>query len=487
MDLLAVPGWVGTTLVVLEYLIKLVALGLVPENRRPSSSQAWLLLILLLPVVGLPLFLLIGSPYVRGRRHRLQQQANRVLERRTAEVPALSSAIAPRSGLVTLVELNRNLTALPLTHGTDEGLHFHYEESIAAMAAAVDGARERVHVEIYIVAWDETTDVFFQALARAVRRGVTVRLLMDHLGSRGYPGWRRLGRRLTDIGVEWQLMLPLRPWRGQVRRPDLRNHRKLVVVDDRLAFMGSQNMIDASYLKRRHRRVGRLWRDCNIELTGPVVDQLNAVFALDWYTETGELLELPRRPPSAELPEGACPMQVIPSGPGYTTEPNLRLFTSLVHGAQERLTVVSPYFVPDEALELAITTAAMRGVQVELFVSERADQFMVHHAQRSYYHELLQAGVRIWALPRPYVLHSKFMTVDDSAAVFGSSNMDMRSFYLDYEVTLLGFGAGFVADLQQLAQHYRELSSEITPELWSRRSPASRYLDNVMRLTSALQ
>ena len=160
---------------------------------------------------------------------------------------------------------------------------------------------------------------------------------------------------------------------------------------------------------------------------------------------------------------------------------------SLIHRAQRSVSITSPYFIPDEALELAITSAALRGVSVELFVSERADQFMVHHAQRSYYEELLEAGVRIWALPKPFVLHAKYMTVDDSCAVFGSSNMDMRSFYLDYEVTLLGFGPRFVADLDDLSQHYRELSAEITLDRWRRRSLASRYLDNVMRLTSALQ
>lgn len=487
MDLSGLPFWLSTALVVVDYVVKFVAVGLVPENRRPSSSQAWLLLILLVPVIGLPLFLLIGSPYVRGRRHQLQARANRELTAATASLPALPARLAPRQALAGLVELNRNLTGLPLTSGTSHGLHFHYEDSITAMAAAVDEAVGRVHVEIYIVAWDDTTDVFFSALARAVRRGVKVRLLMDHLGSRGYPGWRRLGRRLTAIGVEWRLMMPLRPWRGELRRPDLRNHRKLLVVDGRRAFMGSQNMIDASYLKRGNRRAGRLWRDCNIELSGPVVDQVDAVFAIDWYSETGELLEVGRHEPTPDVAPGATAMQLVPSGPGYTTVPNLRLFTSLVHGARERLVVVSPYFVPDEALELAITTAALRGVAVELFVSERADQFMVHHAQRSYYEELLEAGVRIWALPRPYVLHAKYMTVDDSCAVLGSSNMDMRSFYLDYEITLLGLGERFVADLDALSEHYRGLSTEITLDLWRRRSLPSRYLDNVMRLTSALQ
>lgn len=508
MDPALVTVVLTTVAYVADLVIKVIAVGLVPENRRPSSSQAWLLLILLLPGIGLPLFLLIGSPYVRGRRQRLQRDVNAAVLERGRSLPALPARLTPDEDLSSVAELNRSLTGLPLTTGTSLGLHHDYDESIRAMARLVDTAERSVDVEMYILAWDDTTEVFFDALARAVQRGVRVRLLMDHLGSRGYPGWRRLGRRLTAIGVDWHLMMPLRPWRGEWRRPDLRNHRKLVTVDQTRGIMGSQNMIDASYLKKKNRRIGRLWNDCNIELSGPVVRHLDVVFATDWYAETAKRAERRRRrhgeatrdlnaidpadrdlfdPPGEHPADGVTAMQVVPSGPGFVTEPNLRLFTALVHEARHRLAIVSPYFVPDEALLLAITSAAMRGVEVELFVSEQADQFMVHHAQRSYYEQLLVAGVRIWALPRPAVLHAKYMTVDDAVGVFGSSNMDMRSFYLDYEITLMGMGPEFVADLDRVSQHYRDLSFEIELDSWRRRPIVARYLDNVMRLTSALQ
>ncbi len=179
--------------------------------------------------------------------------------------------------------------------------------------------------------------------------------------------------------------------------------------------------------------------------------------------------------------------QVVPSGPGFVTENNLRMFTTLLYSAQRRISITSPYFVPDESLLYAVTTAAQRNVDVELFVSEVGDQFMVYHAQRSYYQALLEAGVRIYLYPAPYVLHAKHFTVDDDVAVIGSSNMDLRSFALNYEVSVMLLGPDIVGRMRGVQDTYRSLSRELTREEWETRSHRSRYVDNVMRLTSALQ
>ena len=483
MSLIAI---LSEALVVLDYVVKVVAVGTVPENRKPGSSSAWLLLILFLPIVGLPLFLLLGSPYVTGRRHRLQQQVNQVIAERVEDLPSLPPGLVADAHLASLLGLNRRLTSLPCVSGDHRRL-LPDGEFVAALAEAVATAERSVHVEFYIAALDATTEPFFDALRDAVARGVTVRFLYDHLGSRKYPGHHRMNERLSADGVEWHRMMPIDPLRGRWRRPDLRNHRKLVVVDGRRGFVGSQNLIDPGYLVRKNVRAGRRWVDLNVELTGFVVQSLEAVFATDWLAETGETLvqvdAVGQEPPGAST--GA--FQVVPSGPGFPTEPNLRMFSALIHAATRSVSVVSPYFIPDDGLEQAITTAAYRGVAVELFVSERADQFMVHHAQRSYYTTLLNAGVRIHMLPFPAVLHSKVLVVDGERAVIGSSNMDMRSFSLDYEVSLLGLEPAFVGELSAKVAEYRERSRELTPAEWSQRPLRQRYLDNVMRLTAALQ
>lgn len=480
----------GEVLVVLDFLIKVATVGFVPENRRPSSSTAWLLLILLLPVVGLPLFLLLGSPSINRRRHEIQARANRLLDDGLADYPTVPHGAPVPAGLASVLTLNRRLTSLPCVTGVNHGLHSDYVASFEAMARAVDAAQDYVHVEIYIVAWDETTDVLFAAMARAAARGVEVRLLFDHIGSRKYPGFRTLGRRLDAAGIQWHYLLPIQPLRGRWRRVDLRNHRKLLVADGDVGFMGSQNLIDSSYLTRANRRAGRQWHDAMIELSGEIVAELEAVFAVDWYSETGELLDASRyqlEQPELQIGGRVNALQLVPSGPGFTTEPNLRLFNSLIHLAQDRVSICSPYFIPDESLLAAVTTAVYRGVEVELFVSEKADQFMVGHAQCSYYRAILDAGVRIWRYPAPAVLHTKFLTVDGIVAVMGSSNMDMRSFGLNYEISLLAFGGDVVADLDDLATRYRDASRELTLAQWLERPLHLRYLDNVMRLTSALQ
>ncbi len=354
---------------------------------------------------------------------------------------------------------------------------------------------------LYAIAWDETTSIVFEALERAVARGVHVRLLFDHIGSQKYPGFRKLKRRLTAIGVDWHMMLPLDPLRGRWRRPDLRNHRKLIIFDGRVAMMGSFNLIDRSYLLRRHVRAGRQWVDAFVELEGPIVASLESLFAVDWYTESGERIDLN---PSARLERPAAAdvhtLQLVPSGPGYLTEPNLRMFNTMIHHARESLTLCSPYFVPEDSLLEAITSACYRGVRVDFLVGERADQFMVQHAQSAYYQQLLEAGVHIWEFPAPYILHTKFALADvprDGASpgahtgkpvgLIGSSNMDIRSFSLNYESTLLIASGPLLAQLDRLAQNYMAVSRELTLERWEQRPWYRRYVDNVMKLTSAVQ
>jgi cardiolipin synthase len=176
----------------------------------------------------------------------------------------------------------------------------------------------------------------------------------------------------------------------------------------------------------------------------------------------------------------------VPSRAERTWLPG-RLFNSLIYSAQRRLSITSPYFVPDDSLLYAITTAAQRGIDVELFVGEQGDQFMVHHAQSSYYRTLLNAGVKIYLYPAPFVLHSKHFSMDDDVAVIGSSNMDIRSFNLDFEVSVMCVSRSLTTAMRQVEDHYRSLSRQLTLAEWNRRPLRKRYIDNVMRLTSALQ
>ncbi len=484
-----IPTIVTTAFLVAEYLMKIIAVGVVPENRRPSSSSAWLLLILFLPIVGFPLYWLIGSPYMRGRRQKVQEAADEVVRSHTAGLPMVPDGADASRSLERIIQMNRDLTGMPCMTGEVLEMIDDPAETYAAMASAVDKATRYVHVQFYIMAWDDTTDVFFQALARAVKRGVKVRLLVDHMGSRKYDGWKQFKRRLTEIGVDWHLMLPIDILRGRWRRPDLRNHRKLLVVDGDVALVGSHNLIDPHYASRKNLLLGRRWHDVSVIVSGDIVLEVEAVFAMDWYAECGEILDPEEHfidKPDLVPGGSANAMQLVPSGPGHPTEPNQRMFVALMHLAEESITIASPYFVPDEALLSAITSAAYRGVRVELYVGAEADQFLVGHAQRSYYEALLEAGVHIYLYPAPTVLHSKHLTIDDKVGVIGSSNMDYRSFALDYEIMLLAFGGNLVDLLHANDAMYREASKLLTLDEWRRQPWAARYVDNVCRLTSAL-
>jgi cardiolipin synthase len=251
--------------------------------------------------------------------------------------------------------------------------------------------------------------------------------------------------------------------------------------------MGSQNVIDRTYNMKRNIRRGLKWKDLMVRLEGPIVSGLNAIFITDWYSETNELLTRDIEPVHPEDISDAIDCQVVPSGPGFVGENNLRLFLALLYYAQERIVITSPYFVPDESIMYAITTAVQRGLHVELFVSEIGDQALVYHAQRSYYEELLRAGVKIYMYKAPYVLHAKHFTIDDDVAVIGSSNMDMRSFSLNFEVSLMVRGHSFVEALREVEDGYRADSRELTLDEWMKQPLRSTILDNLARLTSAVQ
>jgi cardiolipin synthase A/B len=486
------PGWLLVAAWTLDIGIRVVVLGIVPGNRRPTTAMAWLLAIFFMPIIGLLLYLLFGNFKLSHRRIQRQREVNRRVLEATKHLDIDDAEVDAPDWVRSAAELNRNLGAFPMQGGNSIEFITGYQESLRAMTEAIDGAKRYINVQFYIVGDDdEYAGPLLDALDRAAARGVNVRFLFDHLGTLRIRGYRRLRKRLDAGGIEWRPMLPLSVYRRQWRRPDLRNHRKIVVVDGDVAFTGSQNLIEPGYKRNSAHRAGRQWVDLMARIRGPLVIGLNVVFATDWSQETDENLmdDLTRVEYDAveQFARGATTGQIVPSGPGFDSENNLRLFTTLIYAATERLTITSPYFVPDDSLLYAVTTAAQRGVDVELFVSETGDQFLVHHAQQSYYTQLLRAGVKIYRYRAPMVLHTKCFTVDDEVAVFGSSNMDMRSFSLNLEVSVMLLGDEIVDALNRVQDGYREQSKLLTLEEWQTRPPIARWVDNAARLTATLQ
>ena len=487
MDTLGINAvWIIAALV--DLAIKIAALIIIPRRRKPTAAMAWLLAIFLIPYVGILLYLLIGTFKLPRKRRDAQVRIDEIIRENVREERLeIIDPTWPR-WFQRVVQQNEALTGIPASYGNQATLLDDYQASIDAMAAEIDTARTFVHVEFFIVAWDDTTRGFFSAMERAVARGVRVRLLADHLPSAKIPGSAETFAELDRIGVKWSWMLPVQPFKGKYQRPDLRNHRKLVVVDGRVGFMGSQNLIARSYDSPKNIKRGLQWQELMARLTGPVVAGVNTVFLSDWFIETGERLtdHVPANDIAPSTAPDALLCQVVPSGPGYTTENNLRMFLSLIYGATEKVIITSPYFVPDEAMVYAITTACQRGLEVQLFVSEQADQWLVGHAQRSYYSDLLEAGVRIFMYPAPYILHAKHLSIDDDIAFIGSSNMDIRSFSLNAESSLLVRGESFVRAMREVEQGYRDAGRELTLVEWRKEPLKATFFDGLARLTSAV-
>lgn len=482
------PTWVAVIVLTIDVGVRILMLGIVPGNRRPTTALAWLITIFFIPYVGLIFFLLFGSNKLNSRRRRNQAAINEQILQ-TTRAQASEGVVSEQhpDWVHSAIRLNRTLGSFPPTTGNLLDLSTDYEHSLHQVAEAIDEAESYVHVQFYIVGDDpDYAGPVFRAMARAAARGVTVRFLYDQMGSWRIPGYRRLKKDLTDAGIQWYRMLPIAPLRWRWRRPDLRNHRKIVVVDGRVAFTGSQNLIEPGYKRKSAHKVGRQWVELLARIEGPLVDHLDLVFATDWMLESGEQLfgqlegDLTQRP-------GHVTAQVVPSGPGFPSENNLRLFNTLIYNAQQAIRLTSPYLVPDDSLLYALTTAAQRGVKVDLYVCAEGDHSLTNHAQQSYYSGLLDAGVRIHRYREPMVLHTKCFTVDDAVAVFGSSNFDMRSFSLNAEITTMLLGSASVNRLNEIMDGYERECTLLTREEWDARPATQRWLDNAGRLSAVLQ
>ena len=464
--------------VISEWGIRLVMLVVIPFRRTPAAAKGWLLLIFFEPWVGLVLYLLIGRARLpRWQRERLAKlpQAMTGIVGRLAKHPNI---FHPEVGpaLSQAVVLAENLGGSPILGGNALELLTDYDGTLARLTADIDGAANHVHLLFFIFADDAATAPIVEALGRAVKRGVRCRVLADAIGSR--RGLRTLRPKLTALGVEVHEMLPvsLLPWRKA--RLDLRNHRKIVVIDGQIGYTGSQNLVASDF------KEGLAYEDLMVRVEGPVVLELQYIFAADWFVETNELLDGDQEFPGPKIC-GDIAAQGLASGPAFPTQNNQRLFVALVHGARKRVVLTTPYFIPDEPLFQAMQTAAVRGVDVHLIVSEKGDQRVVLLAQESYYEELLEAGVRIHLYHKNF-LHAKHLSVDDSVALIGSSNLDIRSFALNAEVMLLIYDTGVTARLAVEQDRYQRNSQLLTLATWGQRSFVRRFVQNLARLLSPL-
>ncbi|MBN2296705.1 MAG: cardiolipin synthase [Pirellulales bacterium] len=462
-----------------EWAVRIVMLFVLvvnPRRRKPSSTMAWLLVIFFQPWFGLVLYMLIGRtrlPNDRWQQHAFVNEQIKELSKAFKQTPGLVHEELPDEfrDVVTLAE---QLGNMPILGGNQAELICDTDEAISRLIVDIDQATAHVHLLFYMFADDQTGRKVVEALRRAVERGVECRVLMDAVASR--PTLKSLAHQMRDAGIEVYAVLPVRFIRG---RADIRNHRKVAVIDGHTGYTGSQNIVDADY---GHKDLA--WHDMMIRLSGPVVLQLQAVFASDWFFESKQKLSSENYFPEP-IVTGDTAVQTLPSGPSFPTENYQYMVVNALYGANSRVTITTPYFVPDEPFLQAIQTAVLRGVKVEIVVPNRSDQVLVGAASRSYYDSLLEAGVDLY-LYQPGLLHSKTMSIDDSLALIGSSNFDIRSFAINFEINLLFYDADVTRRLRIEQHQYISDSILLTAKDWRNRSALQRMAQNVAKLLSPL-
>jgi cardiolipin synthase len=458
----------GTIAIVADWAIRIVMLPIVPTRRSPEAAR---LAADLLPAVGGPAaYLLIGRPHLP--RWRLNARGLRRARRAAARRFAAIGVEPPPSVVWPSVAVHRS-RRMPNFGGNAVELLTDYTQILTRIVADIEGAQNTVHLCYYIFQLDAYTEPVVAAMARAVARGVRCRVLIDAFGSR--PSIPVVVPHLRSLGIETYVTLPFR-WR-KPERLDLRNHRKIVVIDGRIGYTGSQNMVSPDF------KPGLNYSELVARIEGPTALQLQLVFGADWYVETREFIGETAMP--ALTIAGDCPAQILPNGPASSTQRAQRMVVNLVYAARRRIAITTPYFIPSQGLQEALETAAQRGVEVHLIVDHRKDQFMVANAQRSYYESLLAAGVRIHAY-REAFLHTKAVSVDGEIAWVGSCNMDLRSFELNEEVIALFFSRDIATRLQAIEEDYIRGSEQVMLDSWRQRPFHEQLVQNLMRLVSPL-
>jgi cardiolipin synthase A/B len=465
-------GWVICAGMVLIVLRRQFASG---------AALAWLMIVFLHPYIGLCLYLLVGENRLGPHRTEIYLQIARQFRSRwTRTGAALAQEHAQVDAIYhPLVLQAEKISGLPICPANAVEFITDSAPLIDRMVADIDAAQHHVHLLYYIFFDDGTGRKIADALSRAAKCGVQCRVLVDSMASRDCFHDHGLAARLAADKIKFAAAMPVTSIKRGLSRMDMRNHRKLAVIDDRIAFAGSHNLIDPRYGGRR----GAPWIDVTGRYSGPIVTELATVFSEDWAFETGEML-IPS-PDAVDKSTAGALMQAVPTGPSAPGETYRRLLLGAIQCARQNIVLTTPYFVPDEPTLVALLMAADRGVDVKLILPMVSDSIFTAAAGRAHFSRLMAAGISIH-LFRPGLLHAKTTTVDDAYAIFGSANLDVRSFNLNFELSVMIYDAEVTRRLHQIQVGYLGDSIQLSAQEWAARPAWRRYSDGAISLLSPL-
>lgn len=446
-------------------------------KRETMSAIAWSLTVLLFPFFGAFLFFVFGSQSITRPLTRKQEKRSAFKRisgfsdvRPSAEVPARWERLA---------KLGHHGEGFAVTAGNSITLYHEGHPAFDAMIETIRAAQNHVHIQFFIFRSDASGERFIDALCDCARRGVEVRFLYDSVGS--YNLSSQLLKKLNEAGGRTASFLPI--FNPLYRfRVNLRNHRKILVVDGRVGFTGGLNIGD-EYLGLV-KRFGP-WRDTHLRMVGEGVHGLQRVFLEDWHFATEEAVHGERYTPKFETPPGAALAQVVHSGPDSLYKAIRETYFAGILQARKRVWIASPYFIPDGGLKDALMLAAWSGVDVRLLGLFRPDKWLPFLAARFYWTDVLSAGVKVYQYTGG-MMHSKFMLVDGEWASIGTANMDNRSLYLNFEVNYQLFDPPAIAELEQHFLADLESSVQIDPNVFADRPLISKLAENASRLLSPI-
>ena len=440
---------------------------LLRTHRQPASRIAWLVVINAFPLVGVLAYLALGEVSIGLSRMQRLKVVQQYLElTQINNIPEQLPEIPQR--YQALFTLGQSISGFFPVSGNTAQLLASSEMAIEQLVADIEAAQHHISILFYIWLDDNSGKKVAAALGRAAQRGVTCRVLIDRFGSRlllRSPLWRAM----REAGVKLGIALPVKsllfaPLTGRL---DIRNHRKIAVIDHHITYCGSQNCADAAFtIKAKYAP----WVDIWVRFTGSITRQNQILFANDWLLhvkeDTNQTLHLPLIAGS----DANVIAQVIGTGPTTRATATSEFISQLLSAAHERIVISTPYYVPDEIIQTALCTAAYRGVDISIIFPARNDSWVVSAASRSYYISLLQAGVKIYEYQKG-LLHAKTITLDNELSFIGSTNLDRRSFELNYENNMLIYNQAFTHDLQTRQRAYLADSQQITLEAvqaWSK-------------------
>lgn len=473
----------GVCILLISFIFQAATI-LVLEFRRPAHATAWLFILFLFPLVGFILYYFLATEFRRSRKARRRRNLDQ--RRRARLLHKLSHNITRPDGLPATdseaySRLFRALLKkgeLPISARNRSEIYNNGQDTYAAMLAAIRSAKYHIHLSSYIVRDDGVGREFQQALILKAQQGVKVRLLYDGIGSiKLSDSYIRI---LEEGGVECACFFPLRP-SFLKKRMNYRNHRKIIVVDGRIGFVGGINVGD-EYIGK-HPRLG-YWRDSHVRLEGDSVYWLQEVFLKDWAIATREQPDDP-----AFFPEHDCKydesVQIVPAWPNRKGDAVHDTVFAMVTSAKERVWITTPYFIPSAGIAMALQDAAMSGIDVRIIIPDVPDTWLVHFATLSYIEEMIRSGVRVWKYKKGFV-HAKTLVMDRYVTVVGSANMDLRSFYSNFEINAHLFDSAAITRVEDDFLKDMKDSEEINLQKFLNRPRSQKVKEALARILSPL-